>query len=118
MTDFTVSRDIKSDTKLYDSEGTPAFTAPECSIVDSGGYSPKPTDMWSYGVCLYTYVSGKPPFYGEGELEMQIKAMKEEHEALTNFSPQMSDLINRTLEKDPSKRITAKELMTHPWIVE
>jgi len=34
LTDFTVSRsDITDDTRLFDSEGTPSFTAPECHIV-------------------------------------------------------------------------------------
>lgn len=57
LTDFTVSRgDINEDTRLFDSEGTPSFTAPECHIVEEGGYKPKPTDMWSFGVSLYAYV--------------------------------------------------------------
>lgn len=64
LTDFTVARgDIEENTRLFDSEGTPAFTAPECHIVEKDGYKPKPTDIWSFGVCLYTYVSGKVPFY-------------------------------------------------------
>jgi serine/threonine protein kinase len=48
--------DLKDDTRLYDSEGTPAFTAPECHIVEEGGYKPKPTDIWSFGVSLYAFV--------------------------------------------------------------
>jgi [calcium/calmodulin-dependent protein kinase] kinase len=57
ITDFTVSRsDITDETWLFDSEGTPAFTAPECHIVDEKGYKPKPTDIWSFGVSLYAYV--------------------------------------------------------------
>jgi serine/threonine protein kinase len=57
LTDFTVARaDIEDDTRLFDSEGTPAFTAPECHIVEESGYRPKPTDIWSFGICLYAYV--------------------------------------------------------------
>jgi len=54
---------------LFESEGTVAFTAPECAVAGSG-YSPKPVDMWSLGCCIFTYVAGIVPFYGEGELEM------------------------------------------------
>jgi serine/threonine protein kinase len=72
LTDFTVSRgDIKESTRLFDSQGTPAFTAPECHIVEEGGYLPKPTDIWSFGVSLYAYVEQIVPFYASGgELEM------------------------------------------------
>ena len=65
LTDFTVARgDIKEKTKLFDSQGTAAFTAPECHIVQKEGYEPKPTDLWSFGVCLYCFVTnGKVPFY-------------------------------------------------------
>ena len=35
VTDFTVAKaDLKPTTRLFDSQGTPAFTAPECHIVD------------------------------------------------------------------------------------
>jgi len=72
LTDFTVSRnEIEDDTHLFDSEGTPCFTAPECHIVEKDGYLPRPTDIWSFGVCLYCFVNdGKLPFYGESELEI------------------------------------------------
>ena len=74
LTDFTVSRnEITEGVRLFDSEGTPCFTAPECHVVEKEGYEPKPTDVWSIGVCLYAFVNdGKLPFYGESELEIQI----------------------------------------------
>ena len=66
LTDFTCSRSgITADVSLFDSEGTPCFTAPECHVVEPQGYVPKPTDVWSIGVCLFAYVTdGRLPFYG------------------------------------------------------
>ena len=73
LSDFTVARsNIGADTKLFDCEGTPSFTAPECTVVEKGGYDPKATDIWSLGVCIYTYISGIVPFYGDCELQIQI----------------------------------------------
>lgn len=58
LTDFTVSRGkLEQDSKLFDSEGTACFTAPECHVVAKEGYVPWPTDIWSFGVCLYCYVN-------------------------------------------------------------
>ena len=76
ITDFTVAREkITDGSHLFHSEGTPCFTAPECHVVAKEGYSPKPTDIWSFGVCLYCYVNdGKLPFYGQSELEIQINS--------------------------------------------
>lgn len=69
LSDFTVARgSIEEDTRLFDCEGTACFTAPECTIVEKGGYLPKPTDIWSVGVCIYTFCAGIVPFYGDCEL--------------------------------------------------
>ena len=72
LTDFTCGRgELAADTHLFDSEGTPCFTAPECHIVQKEGYLPRPTDIWSFGVVLYCFVNdGALPFYGQSELEI------------------------------------------------
>ena len=71
VSDFTVARgDITDETRLHDCEGTASFTAPECTIPEKDGYLPKPTDLWSVGVCIFTYISGCVPFYGDCELQI------------------------------------------------
>lgn len=88
LTDFTVSREkISDESRLFDSEGTPCFTAPECHVVAPEGYSPKPTDIWSFGVCLYLFVNdGKLPFYGQSELEIQINSRQNDLIVPEHFS--------------------------------
>lgn len=117
LTDFTVARsDIEEETRLFDSEGTPSFTAPECHIVEKTGYRPKPTDIWSLGVSLYAYVHQLVPFYSSGgELEMQIKSREHEVEIPPSFSPLLRDLILQLLEKDPAKRLTIQQVLEHPF---
>jgi len=115
LTDFTVAREIQEGDLLFDTEGTPGFTAPECAVVGKVGYQPKPTDVWSFGVCLFTYLTEKVPFYGEGELEIQIKSQKDALVMPAEFSDDLKDLMGRALEKEPEKRITTKELLEHRW---
>jgi [calcium/calmodulin-dependent protein kinase] kinase len=111
-----VSRnEIKEDTRLFDCEGTPSFTAPECTVVEKEGYAPKPTDIWSFGVCLYTYMAGIVPFYGDCELQIQINTRQKELECPEQFSELLVDLLTKILDKDPSKRPKAVDLLHHPW---
>lgn len=71
LTDFTVSRgEINDNTRLFECEGTACFTAPECTVVEKDGYRAKPTDIWSLGVSIYTFVAGLVPFYGDCELQI------------------------------------------------
>ena len=104
LTDFTCSRgEIGPNTNLFDSEGTPCFTAPECHVVEKSGYSPKPTDIWSFGVVLFTFVNdGLLPFYGQSELEIQINSRDKPLEIPDKFSDPLKDLISKVLNKDPA----------------
>ena len=95
LTDFTVARGgIEEETRLFDSEGTPCFTAPECHVVEKDGYLARPTDIWSFGVCLYTFCNdGKLPFYGESELEIQINSKQLELVMPDHFSGPLKELL-------------------------
>ena len=63
LTDFTVAKNFSDHGKLFSSEGSPAFTAPECD--NEIEFWAKPTDIWSFGVSLFTYVTGTVPFFNE-----------------------------------------------------
>jgi serine/threonine protein kinase len=117
LTDFTCAREgIKDGVHLFDSEGTPCYTAPECHIVEKDGYLPKPTDIWSIGVCLYTFCNdGKLPFYGQSELEIQIASKQNEVEIPDHFSDDLKDLVGRLLEKDSTKRPTIEQMLNHKF---
>jgi serine/threonine protein kinase len=63
-----------------------AFTAPESHVPESNGFLVLPTDIWSIGVTMYTFLSQNVPFYAESELEMQINAQKKDPAHLPEFS--------------------------------
>lgn len=87
LSDFSVSCQLNStEDRNYNCEGTVAFTAPETHVADAEGFLVLPTDIWSVGVTLYTYLTQRVPFYAESELEMQINSQKHELPKLEEFS--------------------------------
>ena len=102
-------------TKLKTCAGTSLYMAPEVIMKQ---YS-NACDLWSAGVILYIMLSGYPPFYGENDLEVFEKVINYqfdyEDEVWPTVSDEAKDLINRLL--TPSHhRLTAKEVLNHPWI--
>ena len=104
--------------RQYNCEGTIAFTAPETHVPDQNGFLVFPTDIWSVGVTLFTFLSQIVPFYAQSELEIQLNAQKQKVERLDNFSEECNDIIQKMLSKDPLERPTASELLDHPWFDE
>lgn len=77
-------------------------------------------DIWSCGVILFVLLSGETPFNGKDDTEI-LKNVASGQYSLTNkiwktLSPESRDLIDRMLELDPRKRLSAKEVLKHPWI--
>lgn len=114
--DFGTSRKFDSQKKLTKRLGTPYYIAPEVLMKN---YDEK-CDIWSCGVILYILLCGYPPFNGPDE-DSILKAVKE-----GNFSFDEADwgqisqdakiLIKKMLQKDPKKRISAREVYEDPWI--
>jgi p90 ribosomal S6 kinase len=104
---------------------TPCYTAnyaaPE--VLKRQGYDAA-CDIWSLGVMLYIILSGKMPFKcAQGdtsteELLQQINDNKISYEDgnWRYISPEAKDLVKRMLNLDPSQRITAANILKHPWM--
>ncbi|KAK8562219.1 hypothetical protein V6N13_148680 [Hibiscus sabdariffa] len=108
-------RNISGDT-LTDVVGSPYYVAPE---VLRKRYGPE-ADVWSAGVIVYILLSGVPPFWGETEQEIFEEVLHGELDFASdpwpNISDSAKDLVKKMLVRDPKKRITAHEVLRHPWV--
>lgn len=105
---------------------TPAYSPPE-ALKKSGrkGYLEPSFDMWSLGVILYIVLTGVHPFdlYGNSpdqEIEQLIISGKQPPLKNSPITAHLSDdaigLIKLLLKKDPRQRMTAQDLLNHPWV--
>ena len=117
FTDTALEMEKMADAGLMTkTEGTWAFWSPEmCEGSLFSGYA---ADMWAAGVCLYIFVTGKLPFYSNVPLELMdsIKKAEVPYKDL-ELSENLQELLQMTLEKDPSKRAGVGDCMKHPFLL-
>ena len=95
--------------------GSSYYIAPE---VLNQRYNEK-CDTWSIGVILYMTLVGAAPFDGKTDEDIirriKIGKYNKNDSRYLEHSDEVKDLVNKLLEKDISKRLSAKEALNHPW---
>uniref|UniRef100_A0A7N6A0A7 Ribosomal protein S6 kinase n=1 Tax=Anabas testudineus TaxID=64144 RepID=A0A7N6A0A7_ANATE len=101
---------------------TANFVAPE--VLKRQGYD-EGCDIWSLGVLLYTMLAGFTPFANgpEDTPNEILNRIGNGHFSLTGgnwdtVSDAAKDLVSKMLHVDPHQRLTAKQVLRHPWIVQ
>jgi polo-like kinase 1 len=96
--------------------GTPNYIAPEV-IEGKTGHSYE-VDIWSLGVVIYTLLIGKPPFETSNvkKTYSRIKNNSYTFPDHVQISDAAKDLIKRILIKDPKKRPTLDEILSHEFL--
>ncbi|GMI81629.1 calcium-dependent protein kinase 17 [Hibiscus trionum] len=117
-TDFGLSVFYKSGEEFKEIVGSAYYIAPE---VLKRKYGPE-ADIWSIGVMLYIFLSGVPPFWAESENGI-FNSILRGHIDFTSdpwpaISPQAKELVKKMLNMDPKQRLTAVQVLSHPWIKE
>ncbi|XP_062158251.1 calcium-dependent protein kinase SK5-like [Alnus glutinosa] len=117
-TDFGLSVFYKPGQIFSEVVGSPCYVAPE---VLRKCYGPE-IDVWSAGVILYILLSGTPPFWAESERGIFQEILQGKLDLQSEPWPSISDsaknLIRKMLDRDPKTRLTAPDLLCHPWIVD
>uniref|UniRef100_A0A674AFU4 calcium/calmodulin-dependent protein kinase n=1 Tax=Salmo trutta TaxID=8032 RepID=A0A674AFU4_SALTR len=118
LADFGLAIEVEGDQQAwFGFAGTPGYLSPEVLRKDPYG---KAVDLWACGVILYILLVGYPPFWDEDQhrLYQQIKAGAYDFPSpeWDTVTPEAKDLINKMLTINPAKRITASEVLKHPWI--
>ncbi|XP_010675716.2 calcium-dependent protein kinase 33 [Beta vulgaris subsp. vulgaris] len=115
-TDFGLSVFIEEGKVYRDIVGSAYYVAPEVLRRRYG----KEIDIWSAGVMLYILLSGVPPFWAETEkgifdaiLQGHIDFESKPWPSISNGA---KDLVKKMLTQDPKKRITAAQVLDHPWL--
>ncbi|RWR85448.1 calcium-dependent protein kinase 1 [Cinnamomum micranthum f. kanehirae] len=114
--DFGLSTFFKPGETFTDVVGSPYYVAPEVLRKRYG----QEADIWSAGVIIYILLSGVPPFWGETEQEIFEQVLHGDLDFSLDPWPSISqsakDLMKRMLVRDPKKRMTAHEVLCHPWV--
>ncbi|KAM1221197.1 hypothetical protein ACFX13_009098 [Malus domestica] len=114
--DFGLSVFFKPGEVFNEIVGSPYYMAPE---VLKRNYGPE-IDVWSAGVILYILLCGVPPFWAETEQGVAEAIIR----SVVNFkkdpwplvSDNAKDLVKKMLNPDPKRRLTAQEVLDHPWL--
>jgi serine/threonine-protein kinase len=92
-------------TKMGSTVGTVSYMSPEQTKGDNVDHR---SDIWSLGVVLYEMLTGRLPFKGDYEQAIIYSILNEEPETVSELnrgvSPQLNNVITRTLEKNPDGR--------------
>lgn len=97
--------------------GSPNYAAPEL-LQSSPRYNGPPVDIWAMGNVLYAMLCARLAFDDPfiGDLFKKIK--KGIHEPFcSSMSEDARDLVSKMLVVNPDKRITIREIKTHPFLV-
>nr|XP_002743130.3 maternal embryonic leucine zipper kinase isoform X5 [Callithrix jacchus]XP_035108064.2 maternal embryonic leucine zipper kinase isoform X5 [Callithrix jacchus] len=96
--------------------GSLAYAAPE--LIQGKSYLGSEADVWSMGILLYVLMCGFLPFDDDNIMALYKKIMRGKYDVPKWLSRSSILLLQQMLQVDPKKRISMKNLLNHPWIMQ
>eukprot|EP01083_Nonionella_stella_P005411 15626_1 len=118
LTDFGITRDLQNSIAVCETfVGTTFYMSPERIKGEEYNYL---SDLWSLGLCLLECSLGRFPYPDTGVYIELVQSIVNAPvpDGPEDFSAEFADFVRKCMNKDPSKRPPATELLNHPWIVE
>ncbi|RQM29384.1 hypothetical protein B5M09_004393 [Aphanomyces astaci] len=125
LIDFGLSfRASEGGCHLWDGSGTVAYAAPE--VLNQSANVTSAIDMWALGVVLFVVLAGYHPFDVASELSdaaVRLAILQGDFDfkhaaSWAHISDDAKDLIRRLIVIDPAARLTAEQVLAHPWLKE
>ncbi|ONM32269.1 Calcium-dependent protein kinase 1 [Zea mays] len=114
--DFGLSMFFRPGEEFTDVVGSPYYVAPEVLKKRYG----QEADVWSAGVIIYILLCGVPPFWAETEQgifeQVLHGSLDFDSDPWPSVSGDAKDLLRKVLVRDPKKRLTAHQVLCHPWL--
>jgi serine/threonine-protein kinase OSR1/STK39 len=101
----------------YTTTGTPCYMAPEMFHCQAG--HTEKADIWSLGITAIELAVGAAPYAGMTIGDILPKIMKAPPPQLPRrgqYSAEFRDFVRKCMNADPKKRLSAVELLMHPFL--
>lgn len=92
--------------------GTAEYVSPELLTHKTAS---KASDIWAFGCIIFQLLVGRPPFKAGSEYLTFQKIVNLEYEFPPGFPPAASDLVERCLVLDPTRRLTIEHIKNHEF---
>ena len=118
--DFGFATKLPKGNLTYTVLGTPTNMDPQIlkdmETKNQSGYDEK-ADIWSLGTLCYEMLVGHMAFSATSMKELYQKVKQGTYTLPSNLSEEVVSFINGMLQKDPNKRLSAKQLKNHDFLI-